>query len=773
MNQFIKADAWNIIEEGYHPDLNEKVETVFTLGNGRMGHRGFFEEHYSGHSYTGNYLSGIYFLRKLPAHQGKKGLPEQWTKILNAPNWVGIDIHIDGEMLDLNTCKIKDFQRVLNLREGYLERSFSAKMLSGKELKVKATRFCSLDKKEVGVVRYAIKALNFEGAITFTPYLDGDVANKEDNWDGPYWTETDNQVKNRSCFLTTESKQTAFRVCTGMKVAVYKNKQEVKIQTTQQQEDKYAACTVEVRSKQNDEVVLYKYAAVVSTLHHEKGKLLDRCQELVRKAYKKGFEKLLKKQSSAWAAIWDKADVAVEGDLEAQQALRFGIFQLYQSFDPANAKCSLAPGGFSGERLSGNIQWDTELMAIPFFLATSDSKEAKNMLLYRCQQLPKAIENAEKQGFKNGAALFPASTSNGQESHPDWEIALGGVHRNAAIVYAIKEYLDWTGDWPLMMEHGLSEVVAVARFWAQRVHWSEAKQQYVIHGTVGPNEYEANVNNNWYTNFMAVWCLKQALETIKSAADFDKEKYDSLLKSLHFDAEKEPKSWQHIIDNMYLPLDEKRGIFLQQEGYLDKEPTPQLLDHLKKEKKPLKLDWPWDKILRSDLIQGPDVLLGIYLFPHSFSKQQQQDNFNFYEARTLHENSNSASIHAILSARLGMMDKAWAYFQQSLRLDLNDTFGDAEEGLHLLNFAGNYLAMTRGFGGIKVEEGQLSLSPQRPSAVAAFSFKLQWQGKSLEIKISQDLVSILNQSDEMVQLKLYGEMLEIAGKSEKKTTIRT
>ncbi|MEZ4962450.1 MAG: family 65 glycosyl hydrolase domain-containing protein [Saprospiraceae bacterium] len=763
MKKYLKPDAWNIIEEGLDADLNEVSESCFSLGNGKMGHRAFFEEHYSGPTFQGCYLAGVSYAKKIAAAKPKVGQPATSERILNAPNWVGIDVHIDGEMLDLNTCRVKDFSRTLNMKEGLLERSFTAKLLSGKEVKVTATRFCSMASKEVGAVRYSIKALNFEGNISLTPFIDGERAGMEDAEDGPLWTELANQVKNRSCYLLLEVADLGFRVSMGMKFSVYKNNQEVKIQTSQQQGERYAGCTATVRCKPNDEIVLFKYASIVSSLHRDKSKLLDHCQGVARKAYKKGFDKLLKKHTAVWAAKWELSDVTIEGDLPAQQGIRFSIFQLHQSYSGEDDRISISREGFSGEQFGGHTCWEAEAFCLPFFMATAGQSAAQNLLRYRYNQLPKAIEQAEKLGFKNGAALFPAATIHGNESELDFEKALFTIHRNGTVAYAIHAYVNYTGDVQFLVDAGLEVLVAIARFWAQRVHWSQQKQHFVLHGVAGPNEYEQNVDNNWYTNYLATWCLQNTLEAIALAEGSDGKKCAELFKKLGFDRENEVPHWQRITAQLYLPKDEKLGVLLQQENFLDKNLRP--VSDLTKEERPLIQSWSWDRLLRSCFIEKADVLQGLYLFQSAFAESQIRRNYDFYEPMTLHESCLSACPHAILAARLGYLGKAHDYFTQAVRLDLDMHRKDTEKSLHITSMAGNWLILAAGFGGFQVCDGMISFDPLLPAAWTGYSFKLLWRGHLLEVKVSREGTSVLNHSDESVQLKLAGRIIAIPRKS--------
>ena len=764
MKQYLQHDAWKIIETGFNPANNKFCESCFSIGNGRMGQRANFEEQFSGSSLQGSYVAGFHILKELGATFQKPGFPAETAESVNAPNWIGIDIQVDGEVLDLATCKLKDFRRVLNMRTGILERSFTAKLVSGKEVKVRATRFCSLSDKEVGAIRYAIKPINFDGIITIQPYVDGDVRNSSD-LDENLWTGIDQQVKKHSGYIVAETQKTEFRVCVGMKFNIFKNKQEVELSTTQQVDEKYVSCTAAVKCKSNDDIVVYKYAGVVSSFEVEKSKLLHRCQQVVRKAYKKGFDKLLKKHTAAWAARWEETDITVEEDVTAQQAIRFNIFQLCQTYSGEMEGLSISPKGFTGEQNPG-ATWEAEAFCLPFFLAACPPEIARKLLLFRYRHLPEAIENAAKLGFTDGAALYPTAAMTGGECHDGWEIAFGGIHRNGAIAWAIFKYIRFTGDQDYLTDYGLEVLIAIARFWAQRVHWSQLKQQYVIHGVTGPNEYESNVNNNWYTNYIAVWCLKYAMEALKYVESAAPAKLESLLQRLNFDRNAETAHWEYIAKKMYFPKDESMGIFLQQENFLDKE--LHTAGTLPPEELPLNQHWSWDRILRSCFIQQADVLQGFYFFENHFSEEDVRRNFEFYEPMTVHETSHSSSLHAVLAARLGKHEKACEYYHHTARLDLEDLFGETKYGLHIASMAGAWMAFVKGFGGMRVETDMLSFTPFLPEGWNSFSFRIQWRGYRIGVRVSKEEVAIFNQTNQHLNLKVNGQVLEIGPESEAK-----
>ncbi len=759
MKNYVKHDEWCIIEEGFRPEYNRNSESIFSIGNGRMGQRANFEEQYSGDSLQGSYVAGIYYPDKTKVGWWKIGYPEYFAKVLNAANWIGIDIKIDGEALDLHECEVTDFRRVLNMQEGYLERTFTARMKSGKEVQVASRRFCSIVDDQVGAIRYALTPLNFSGTLAITPYVDADVENEDANWEEKFWVEVETKVKRRSGFVLAETKKTAFQVCTGMKFAIYQNGEAVDFNSYRLQREKYVGCSVDLPGHEGEETVIYKYAANVSSLNHDKSELMDRCKEAVKDAFDKGFDQLMEEQAAAWARKWEEADITIEGDVAAQQGIRFNIFQLYQTYTGEDERLNIGPKGFTGEKYGGSTYWDTEAYCFPFYLATADEHVARNLLIYRYKHLEKAIENAEKLGFKDGAALYPMVTMNGEESHNEWEITFEEIHRNGAIAYAIYDYVRYTGNREYLVDYGLEVLIGIARFWAQRVHFAEPKQKFVMHGVTGPNEYENNINNNWYTNYIAVWCLRYAIETIEYVKQKAPDRFAALEEKVKFYEYTEKNRWQEIIDNMYFPADEERGIFLQQEGYLDKELLT--VDQLPEDQRPLNQNWSWDRILRSCFIKQADVLQGLYFFEDHFDEDTLRRNFDFYEPRTVHESSLSPCVHAVLAAKLGKEEKAYEMYLRTARLDLDDYNNDTEDGCHITSMAGTWLAFVKGFGGMRVWDDTLHFQPFIPEQWRSYTFKIRFRNAILQVMVDQQETKLHNHSDRPVRIVLYGKAQDV------------
>jgi len=765
MKNYIKLDEWNIIEEGFNPAHHKISESIFSLGNGRFGQRANFEEHYSGESLLGNYVAGIYYPDKTRVGWWKNGYPEYFAKVLNAANWIGIEIKINGEELDLAKADIKEFKRVLNMKEGYLQRSFKATLTNGKQIEVNAIRFLSIADDEIGAIKYSMKSVDGDIKIEIKSSIDGDIANQDSNYDEKFWKQVANEVKGNQAYLTLETKKTEFWVSTGMETVITKNGEVLKLANQSEDRKKYIALNYQIDAKQDEEVVIYKYAAVLSSMNYDKTRLRFDTGDAIARASQKGFEALLNEQKIAWANKWIESDIVIEGDVAAQQGIRFNIFQLNQTYTGEDERLNIGPKGFTGEKYGGSTYWDTEAYCLPFYLATADEKVAKNLLIYRYKHLQKAIENAEKLGFTNGAALYPMVTINGEECHNEWEITFEEIHRNGAIAFAIYNYIRYTNDQDYLAEYGLEVLIGITRFWAQRFNYSANKQQFVMLGVTGPNEYENNINNNFYTSYLAQWCFNYTVEALNQVKKNNLDRFNEIVLKTNFKESIEVAEWKKIASNVYFPRDEKLGIYLQQDGYLDKEQI--LVKNLPESDRPLNQKWSWDRILRSCFIKQADVLQGLYLFEDHFDVATIQRNYDFYEPRTVHESSLSPCVHAIIAAKLGDEKRAYEFYLRTSRLDLDDYNNDTEDGCHTTSMAGTWMAVVEGFGGMRVNDGILSFNPFIPANWNAFSFKIKFRGNLLNIKVDKEGINIENLSGKAITVKIFDALHQIDSKKVK------
>jgi maltose phosphorylase len=758
MKQYIKQHEWEIIEEGFNPHYNKISESIFSIGNGRMGQRANFEEVYSGETLQGSYVAGVYYPDKTRVGWWKNGYPEYFAKVLNAPNWIGIHVSIDHEVLDLARCEVSNFRRVLDMKRGLLIRSFVAALPSGKKVEVQSQRFCSMSRTEVGAIRYSIRPLNFSGVAVVDLFVDGDVINKDSNYDEKFWDEIHTYAADHEAVIVTETRKTRFHVCTRMTYTIESaTGKDVVKGMTRVQRTKFAGNRVDVQLDEGKAVTITKYASVLSSENHPKEELVDKSKEVLSSAVAAGFDSLLAEHEAVWAHKWSEADITIEGDIAAQQGIRFNIFQLTQTYTGEDERLNIGPKGFTGEKYGGSTYWDTEAYCLPFFLSTADQRVARNLLVYRYKHLERALENAMKLGFHNGAALYPMVTMNGEECHNEWEITFEEIHRNGAIAYAIYDYIRYTGDETYLIEYGLEVLIAISRFWAQRVNWSESKQRYVMLGVTGPNEYENNVNNNWYTNYIANWTLQYTIDSIRAVRQTAPGQYNALVSRIKFSEAEEVSKWGHIIEHMYFPEDDTRGVFLQQDGFLDKE--LKTVAALKPEDRPINQKWSWDRILRSCYIKQADVLQGLYFFEDQFTLEQIRRNFDFYEPMTVHESSLSPCVHVILASRLGYKTKAYELYLRTARLDLDDYNNDTEDGCHITSMAGTWMSVVKGFGGMRVENGYLKFDPFIPEQWKSYSFTIEFRGRVLRLKMSKEEVQATLELGDPIEIKVRNQMI--------------
>jgi len=763
MNKYLITDPWCIIEEGFHVNKQLASESIFSLGNGHIGQRANFEEYYSGETMLGSYIAGIYFPEKAERGNWKNGYSETNDRIINAPNWTGISVRLNDERMDLAEWDIQNFRRVLNMREGFLERTFEAISLKGHRIQVSVKRFLSMAETEVGAISYSVKSLNYEGRISFLPLIDGDVRNKYTNYNEQYWNVLQTKTEQDVSHLWVQTRRMDFHVCAALTYVLYKNNEQLNVNPTKIEKEKVAGFSVGTDVRIGETVCLNKYVAIINSLNHPREELTERACTLARAARTKGWNQLFEEHTAVWAQKWLHSDVIIDSDIEAQQAIRYSIFQLNQTYIGDDARLNISPSGFTGEKFAGATRWDTEAVCIPFYLCTTPQNVSKNLLLYRFRHLPRAIQNAEKLGFTNGAALFPTSTFNGGESHNEWELTFEEIHRNGIIAHAIYNYIRYTDDQSYLEEYGLKVLIGIARFWCQRVNISDEKSKYVILGVSGPNTYENNVNNNWFTNYIAVWCLKYTIECIEKVKQSNFRAFEDMSQNIQF-SNAEIFQWKDIIENMYYPQNKELGIFLQQDGFLDKTLTQ--ASDIPDTQLPINQNWTWDRIVRSSLIKQADVVQGLYFFEDNFDMETIRKNFDFYEPLTVHESSLSPCTHSIVASMIGDKQKAYDLYLRTARLDLDDYNNEVEDGLHITSMAGTWLAIVQGFGGMRVKEGKLHFNPQIPGKWNAFAFNILFRGNQLNVRVEKNRTIIHNIKGDSIDLLVNNVLVQVASESQ-------
>ena len=757
MKQYVEAHPWKIIETDFSTGDNMVTESLLSIGNGRMGQRANFEETYSGETLVGSYLAGVYYPDKTRVGWWKNGYPEYFAKVLNSVNWLGLHILLDETVLDLAKLTPLDYCGELDMEKGLLSRSFKIQLTDDILVSVNSERFYSKSHPDSALLRYRLKVEEGDVDFTITSGIEANVLNQDTNYGDSFWENFNSEIRESAGLVTSTTKKTAFNIAASCTHNVRVNGQQVKGEFSNQTPSNFSALYSTYLSN-GDEIMIEKYVSICTSFFYPdadlKAKSLDNLDEIINL----GYDDLRDLQIAWWRKSWDQADISIEGDVKAQQGIRFNIFQLNQTYSGDHELLNIGPKGFTGEKYGGSTYWDTEAYCLPYYMATAGSHIGEYLLKYRYNHLQKAIENAAKLGFNNGAALYPMVTMNGEECHNEWEITFEEIHRNGAIAYAIYDYSNYTGNESYALEYGIEVLIGIARFWKQRVNWSEDKGKYVMLGVTGPNEYENNVNNNWYTSYLACWCLEYTIEVIEKLKAKNPAHYTSIVSKLTF-SEKETVDWQHIIDNMYYAYDESRQIFLQQDGYLDKEQI--LVKDLDPSNLPLNQKWSWDRILRSCYIKQADVLQGIYFFEARFDTETIRRNFEFYEPRTVHESSLSPCVHSILAARIGEFDKAYEMYLRTARLDLDNYNNDTEDGLHITSMAGTWLSIVKGFGGMQLKGDKLSFYPMLPKEWDSYSFRINFRSNTIEVKVGKDEIIFSNLNGDDLNVEVYGETIQL------------
>ena len=759
MKQYLKTDPWNIIEEDFNAENLRISESIFSLGNGRFGQRGYFEEPYSSDTYRGSFVAGAVFLDKTRVGWWKNGFPTYYTRLPIAADWANIHVRLIDEELDLALWDVNRFTRRLDMRHGISYRDMEVTSPRGHRLGVQVEHFVSMARPDVCCIRYSVTSVGYTGRLSLMPILNGENINDTTHTGEKIWNILRSGVTSEAAFLWTQTRREDVQVCYAMAYQFQKNGHNVPGNPIRIEKERQTGFSLGVDVRDGDTVTAIKYVAIHSSLYHERNSMVEESIKEAILCRDIGLDALRKEHCQAWQEIWDEADICIEGDPEAQQGIRYNIFQLYQAYRGDDPRLNIGPKGFTGEKYGGNTYWNTELCCVPFFLLSTSKQIAYNLLMYRYNQLDKAIENARKLGIGNGAALFPQVTYNGEECHNEWEITFEEIHRNNIIVFAILQHARLTGYTEYIAHYGLRVMIAICRYWTQRVSFSQPKQKYVILGVTGPDEYENNVSNNWYTNYSCVQSLKTTLTYIDVVAAQYPEEYAAMCRDIDFHADEETARWRDIIRDMYLPEDKELGIFVQNDGFLDK--ILQSTEDIPADERPINQHWSWDRILRSCFIKQADVLLGLYLYSNNFDTDTIRRNFHFYEPMTVHESSLSPHIHAILAARIGEVEKAYSLFLHATRMDLDDYNNETDQGLHITSMPGSWLVVIRGFAGVQVEDDCLCLSPVKPERWDNYTFRINFRHRALHIAVGRTQIDISLLSGEPMDLRIYGQMYHL------------
>lgn len=740
---YYKVHPWKITEEGFNKDYALVSESIFSLGNEYMGTRGSFEEGYSGNSLTGNYFNGIYESIQLEK-SSYKGIVDKTDFIVNSADWLYTRIEADGELLDLNTVKFKDFYRELDLKSGILTRSYIWVLANGKEIKLEFARFLSMKEAETAVQRITITPLNFSGEIMLHSGIDFTQIHHMTGRN--MWKVVSRSADESTISLLGNTIGTDQSLLVSCKFLCDHIKKE------DEQEEKQYIRRFTLLAEEGKTLEFTKIIRNISRKgksDSDKKAFEKKCKENAAVLNALTYSKLKSETISWWDRAWQESDIEIKGDMLNQQGIRYCIFQMHQTYHGADKGTIIGAKGLTGEAYSGNTFWDTEAYCLPFYIF-NNPQAAKHLLEFRYLTLSEAMDRAKDLDCEG--AFYPIATITGRECCTLWQHASLQLQASTAVAYGYWHYENITGDNQFIFEKGLPILIEVSRMLASRGDWSGDGLRYGFYGVMGPDEFQMMVNHNCYTNYMGKKTLEYTLDVLKRCSEMAPEIYDAAIRDRGL-TEKETEKFRMVAENMYIPYQEETGIFEQHEGYFN---LPHIdIDQISMEEFPLYHHWTYDRIYRNNMLKQPDVLMMMLLYNKDFTKDQLESNYDYYEPKCIHESSLSPSVHSILASQLKKEEEAYKFFGFATRMDLDNYNRNTGEGLHTTSIAAAWMNIVYGFGGMRSDGKELSFAPSLPKQWEGYSFRVHWKGDILFAAIDKDHLRISSKKGSDIKVLIY------------------
>lgn len=733
----MSSDEWIILQEEYDPKENLKFESLFSLSNGYMGIRGSHEEG-TGVTLPYLYINGVFdksetFMRELAA----------------LPNWLGIRLYVEKELIGVENCEILEFSRVLDMKRAVICKHVLLRDQSGRETLVEGERFVSRSNVHRMGIRLYITPVNYSGILEVENIIDGSIINFYDapRFKVKHTYMTANEVLGQDgAYVEVATRDNHLHVGTGCMMEVSHNGEKLlknrMFNAFGEQAVEFADFTAEAGSC----VELVKYVSMYTERECPPELLHNTIREEVEAFAMEGYDVEFARHCQVYDNMWQEADVRIEGDFDLDRAVRFNIFHLMSTGNEHDDRVNVGAKLLTGEEYGGHAFWDTELFMLPFF-AHVFPDTARNLENYRYHLLDAARQNAAKNGYM-GAQYPWESADDGTEQCPDWTIEPDGSctrclvavyehHVTAAVAYGIYNYVKITGDEAFLMTEGAEILTETARFWASRCKYVPEKDRYEILQVTGPDEWHEPVNNNLYTNYLAQWNLRYVLSLTERMKRENEEAYAALISRTGLD-EEEIRLWQKVQEKMYLPRKKDSNLLEQFEGYFDLEEV--LIEQYDEN------DWPvrpekLNHMKRSEtqIIKQADVVMLLHLMGQEFDEDVLKENYSYYEKRTLHGSSLSPSVYSVMGLKVGDSSKAYRYLRRAAFIDLLNLQKNTREGIHAANTGGVWQTVVFGFAGVSVgENGTLSIRPNMPEEWKSITFRLHYRGSWLEISIDHE-----------------------------------
>ena len=743
------ADEWNVIEKAFRPDFLAQLETMLALGNGYLGMRGCPEEG-GPNVENGTFINGFYETWPIVYGEEAFGFAKTGQTICNVTDSKTIKLFVDDEPFWLPNAQLLSYDRRLNMKSGTLDRTVLWETPAGKQVSITSRRLVSFVNRHVAAISYCVTLIDAQAFVVISSEMAANRSSGRNNDDDPRLARAfpgrvlhpqTNYSKDRRvvlCHATEKSRSTL--TCATDHALESSCSHSHKVTCTPD----FGQVAYTIDARPGCPIQLTKYMVYHTSQTASAEELCGRAEWTMDRVLTRGFHQLLTSQERYMEEFWRRSDVRIKdisehrakrSTVEIQQAIRFNLFHILQA--SARAEQAGVPAkGLTGQAYEGHYFWDTEIYLLPFLTYTSP-RIARNLLAFRYNMLPQARARARELGQRG--AMYPWRTISGEEASAYYAAGTAQYHINADIMYALRKYVQATGDEAFLRTYGAEMLVETARLWLDLGFYSDAKGgRFCINGVTGPDEYAAVVNNNAYTNLMARENLRYAAEVVESLRTAEAEAYDALVQKTALEAS-EVNAWSRAAESMYVPTDESLKIILQDDNFLDREPwdfrnTPR--DHY-----PLLLFYHPLNIYRTQVIKQADVILAMFLLGDAFSSEVKKHNFDFYDPLTTGDSSLSSCVEAIIAAQIGDLDKAIQYGMAALLMDLADVGGNVKDGCHIASMGGTWMMLTYGLGGMRDDDGTLSFWPRRaPEENAVLRFPITYRGQLLEVEIGLDKV---------------------------------
>jgi alpha,alpha-trehalose phosphorylase len=746
------AEPWSLNESTLDLNLLAQSESVFALSNGHIGLRGNLDEGEPS-GLPGTYLNSLYEDRPLPYAEAGYGFPDVGQTVINVTNGKIIRLLVDDEPFDIRYGTVQKHTRTLDMRAGTLTRKVTWTSPAGHTVDICSVRLVSLTQRAVAAISYTVTPVDEPLRLVIMSEI---VANEQMPVTSsdpraaamlaqPLVSEEHMAVDGQRprAVLVHSTRSSKLRLATAMAHEVHGPERQAVLSESFPD---LGRLMVAAEVQAGEELRLVKYLGYGWSAQRSRPALVDQVSGAVAAAALTGWQGLLNEQRAYLDNFWEGADVEVDGDVEIQQAVRFGLFHILQAGARAEQR-PIPAKGLTGTGYDGHTFWDTEMFVLPVLIYTHPDAAA-DALRWRCNTLPIAKDHAKELGLQGAA--FPWRTIHGEECSGYWPAGTAAFHINADIAMAVEKYIHATGDEAFEREVGLPLLVETARLW-RSLGQHDAMGKFRIEGVTGPDEYSAVKDNNVYTNLMAQANLAAAADIVA--------KHMEDARALDVTTE-EAAAWRDAAADMFIPYDERLGVHPQHDGFTnyarwDFVATP--ADHY-----PLLLHYPYFQLYRKQVVKQADVVLAMQMRGDAFTQEQKLRNFDYYEGLTVRDSSLSACTQAVMAAEVGHLELAHDYLAEAAFMDLQDREHNTRDGLHIASLAGSWTALVGGFGGARSDGGTLAFQPRLPPGLAGLTFRMRFQGRIVRVHVRHHQATYEVISGDPLAITHHGHPLTIS-----------